>query len=280
MWQRRKILVLGMTYPSYSKKYVENVCTGGLFEDTLEMCRIHPVPKRYWDSAEQFKSWQWIETEVRRDTDPRPESFRIGERVELGSVMESGSKGWAERRPYLEKSPYLFEEWGALQEAHASRKISLAIVRPAEIVNIKLEQKTESEREEWIQKEKDLLAQQDMLRDIKPLNFVPVRFKVAFRCKDEDRPHEMSLLQWGIHELYRRYKNSPWGDMEEKLLAKLRQGLDLSKRDVFLFVGTFRARLDQWGLMDCASPPKKPLEQPKKPAGESGKTDDYQLKLL
>lgn len=257
MWQRRKILVLGMTYPSYSRKYVENVCTGGLFSDTLEMCRIHPVPKRYWDEAEQFKSWQWIEADIQRHVgDPRPESWRLGDNVNIGEKLPAGKKGWVQRRRFLEDSPYLFEEWGALQEAHDEKGLSLAIVRPEEIVKVRLQKKPESEREEWLEKEKELLAQTDMFRKLKPLDWIPVRFKVEFRCKDEDRTHEMSLLQWGIHELCRRYMNEPWAALEEKMLTKMRQELDTGKRDVFLFLGTFRVRQTQWGLMDSASPPK------------------------
>ena len=171
MWQRRKILVLGMTYPNYSRKYVENVCTGGLFADTLEMCRIHPVPKRYWDEADQFKSWQWIEADVEQhDGDPRPESWRLGDSVDIGEVIPAGKKGWEERRRFLDDSPYLFDEWRALQDAHAEKGLSLAIVQPAEIVNLRIQRKSPKEEAEWQEKERELLAQEDMFRKLKPLD--------------------------------------------------------------------------------------------------------------
>lgn len=259
MWQRRQILVLGMTYPSYSRKYTENVCTGGIFTDTFEMCRLHPVPKRYWDEDDRFRSWQFIEADVERhDADHRAESWRLGEHVDLGDVIPAGPKGWAERRRFLEKSSYLFDEWGALQRAHESRDISLGIVRPTEILSVKLVRKREEERAEWLAKEKKVLAQQDMLRRMKPLDFVPVRFRVEFRCKDDVNSHKMNLQQWGVHELYRRkIRNISAEVLEPKIVAKMKQELDTATRDVFLFVGTFRTRPQtQWGLMDSASPPR------------------------
>lgn len=260
MWQRRKILVLGMTYPSYSRKYVENVCTGGIFADDLTMCRIHPVPHRYWAEEARFKSWQWIEADVRRnEADPRPESWKLGDAVTVGDIIPAGDKGWGERRTFLEGSPHLFDEWGAVQRANAERKVSLAIVRPAEIIGVRFERKAAGDEAEWKEKEGEILAQPDMFRTVKPLDFVPLRFKVEFRCKDEPAgtSHSMSVLQWGLHELYRKYKSEPDAVIEEKVLGKMRRELDATQRDIFLFLGTFRERLTQWGLMDTASPPRQ-----------------------
>ena len=46
-WVHKKLLILGMTYPAYSQKYTENVCTGGVDAETGRLVRIHPVPRRY-----------------------------------------------------------------------------------------------------------------------------------------------------------------------------------------------------------------------------------------
>ena len=55
-WKEKRILVLGMTYPAYSYKYVENVCTGGIDERTKKMVRIHPVPLRYLKEGHRPKA--------------------------------------------------------------------------------------------------------------------------------------------------------------------------------------------------------------------------------
>lgn len=263
VWQRRKILVLGMTYPAYSRKYVENVCTGGIFADTLEMCRLHPVPHRYWAEGDRFKSWQWIEADVKPfDSDPRPESWKLGEHIQVGDVIPPGATGWAERRRYLEQSPHLFNDWASLRKANKERGVSLAIMRPSAILGVKLVRKPAREELEWKEKEKEILAQPDMFRTVKPLDWVPFRFQVEFRCKDgsAETSHKMGMLKWGLHELYRKYKNDPVETISDKVLSKMRDELDMSKRDVFLFLGTFRERLFHFGLMDSASPPKPAKE--------------------
>lgn len=252
-----------MTYPTYSRKYVENVCTGGIFADTLEMCRLHPVPHRYWEEGHRFKSWQWIEAEVKRfESDPRPESWKLGEYIQVGEVIPSGALGWTERRRYLEESPHLFNDWGTLCKANKERRVSLAIMKPSAILGVRLVSKSPHEETEWKEREKEILAQPDMFRTVKPLDWVPYRFQVEFRCEDEpaETIHRMGMLKWGLHELYRKYKYESAETISEKVLGKMREELDMSKRDIFLFLGTFRERLYQFGLMDSASPPKPAKE--------------------
>jgi hypothetical protein len=75
-WKHERILILGMTYPHYSRKYQENVCTGAILSSTNEMIRIHPIPRRYMDA--KFKNFQWITARISKHPhDPRPESYRI-----------------------------------------------------------------------------------------------------------------------------------------------------------------------------------------------------------
>ncbi len=99
-WQKKKILILGTTYPSHSKKYSEIVCTGGIEEDTGRMVRLHPVPMRYMLAGNRFQKSQWIEASIRKhDNDPRPESYRIDPHsIKVGSVV----RDHAVRRSYLE----------------------------------------------------------------------------------------------------------------------------------------------------------------------------------
>ena len=77
-WQTKRILILGTTYPSYSSKYTEVVCTGGIEEDSLRMVRIVSIPLRYLESHQRFHAFQWIRARVRKhESDPRPESIRV-----------------------------------------------------------------------------------------------------------------------------------------------------------------------------------------------------------
>jgi hypothetical protein len=83
-YQEKRILILGTTYPSYSSKYTELVCTGGIEEGTSRMVRLYPIAYRYLDESQRFKAFQWVKVRVTRESsDTRPESLR----VEKGSTI-------------------------------------------------------------------------------------------------------------------------------------------------------------------------------------------------
>lgn len=247
----KRVLILGRTYPSYSMKYTETACTGGLEADTLRMVRIFPNPSRYLD--EPFGAFQWVDFQLAEGNDGRPDSYKMDLRnFTVGKKVRAHS----DRRHYLDHSPNFFRSVEAMKEASAADSgVSLGIIRPIEIGEPWLESKTKDERAEWDEKERDVMAQMPIPgigRKPKKLDFIPVRFMVPYRCDDEAcRGHEMGILTWTLHELYRKYRTE-----EAKVLDKMRAELDLSKRDVYFFVGTFRARTWQVGLLDSYSPPK------------------------
>lgn len=252
-WQKKKILILGTTYPSHSKKYTEIVCTGGIEEDTCRMVRLHPVPMRYMEPASRFKKFQWIEAKIRRhDSDPRPESYRVDPKsIEVGAVVHDHSV----RRSYLENSPHLISSVEALKEKQTKDGTSLGIIKPKDILDCSIDYRPASERTDWAQAEKARLAQQNLFGEtVKPLDFPEAKFMVQWRCDDAACPtHNMGLLVWGIHELYRKLKDDP--KCEEKVLNKMQEQLDQWQRDVYLFLGNFRAIQYNFGLMDSYSVP-------------------------
>jgi hypothetical protein len=253
-WQDVKLLVLGMTYPSYSEKYTENVCTGAIRSDNGAMVRIHPVPLRYLNEGNRFKSFQWVNARVSRHSgDPRPESLRIlAESVEPGDVLDDVH----ERRRLIEGSPHMCTSVEELHERWERNRTSLGIVRPKAITSVRLRRKTPKDRAEWIKHEKRALAQISLFdRAPKPLDFPEVKFEIGFACDDvRCTGHEMNILQWGLHELYRKLARDPKRD--EKVIAEMKRRLDLDKKDVFFFLGNFRSTLFNFGLMDSFSAPK------------------------
>jgi hypothetical protein len=74
---QREILITARTYPELSTKYRESVCTGGVFLDDGQWCRIYPFPARYLEK--RVKHWDVIHGEVWQEPgwDGRPESHRI-----------------------------------------------------------------------------------------------------------------------------------------------------------------------------------------------------------
>lgn len=256
-WQVKRILILGTTYPSYSRKYTETVCTGGIFEDTLEMVRLHPIPHRYLEPGNQFKSFQFIKAKITKNfSDPRPESYRI-EPTSIEPQEEIPYQKPDVRREYLEKSAYFCRSIEELKERQSQRGTSLGIVMPKKIVDCKIELRSDTERLEWLEKEKHVLMQKDLFEyKLKPIDFPEAQFFVFWECDDKRcTGHKMSLHQWGIHELYRKYQKDT--KREQKILDAMWKKLDQSNRDIFLFLGNFRDIQYNFGLMDSYSPQKK-----------------------
>ena len=253
-WVEKRILVLGLTYPHYSTKYGENVCTGAIEEDTGRMIRIHPVPKSYLEADHQFRSFQWLNVRMKdHAADPRPESKKIDPKsIEPGEQIPSTRPD--ERRRWLERSPHMAKSVEDVKLRNERDSTSLGIIQPKEILGVRLAVRGEDERHEWQEKEDALMRQGDFFeRPPMKIDFPEVEFMVRFRCDDPScNTHDMGLKQWGIHELYRKLRGDP--RRNEKVVAKMEQELDPSKRDIYFFLGNFRGRMYQFGLMDSYSP--------------------------
>lgn len=180
-WSKREVLILGITYPAYSKKYTELACTGGILVDTQEMVRLHPIPHRYLEPGERFKSFQRVEAELTKNTaDPRPESFRIKRgSIKVGKVIPSVQA--AERVRYLENSPHLIASVEELKKKQKIDGTSLGIIKPKEILGCRLEARSAQARREWEEKERAILAQRPLFGTvIKPIAFPDTRFRPIF----------------------------------------------------------------------------------------------------
>ncbi|MBX3227092.1 MAG: hypothetical protein KIT84_35845 [Labilithrix sp.] len=253
-----------MTYPAYSNKYTELVCTGAIDEETKRLVRIHPLPKRYLDEENDFRTFQRARVRWQHNRhDPRPESMRVDFRtVEPLDVI--AAKEQTRRRSYVETSPSMAASVEELQDLNRRFKTSLGIVVPKEIVDVKVRRRTEEERQEWLATESTFLSQKtlEFVRPPKRIAFPEAEFIVWFRCNDSrcTEPHRMSLKSWPIHEGYRKMVEKGDPDRDGKALAQMEAEFDLAKRDVFLFLGTFHNHQTTFGLMDAYRPKKMKAE--------------------
>ena len=63
-----------MTYPELSTRHKESVCTGGVFLDSKEWCRIYPFPVRYLrEKVDVIDATVWQDP----SHDQRPKSWKI-----------------------------------------------------------------------------------------------------------------------------------------------------------------------------------------------------------
>lgn len=261
-WRTTRVLILGMTYPSYSGTYTEHVCTGGIEEGTLRMVRIHPIPRRYMDPGQRFTKFQWVRLGVKQhSSDPRPESLQVDPKsIELEEVIPPSKA--TQRRDLILKSPHFFRSVEELHERQKEFKTSLGAIRPKEIRRVYLAPRSAEDRRVWLAKERSILGQKDIFGEkIKKLDFPEMYFRIVFLCDDErcTKTHDMALMDWGLHELWRKLRKEP--DGEKKLTDRMWLDLDLSKRDVFFFLGNYRDTMFNFGLMGTVSPEREPEDK-------------------
>lgn len=69
----KDILILVKTYPEFSRKYTETVCTAGILAESKELVRLYPVRYRYLTGKYKFSKYQWIKAQINKnDLDSRP----------------------------------------------------------------------------------------------------------------------------------------------------------------------------------------------------------------
>jgi hypothetical protein len=266
MWTKKKLLIWGKTYPEFSTKYYETVCTGAVDEETGKLVRIYPLTLRHL--KEKFRSYDWIEADVQRNSsDFRPESFKINQDT-FKVVGHIGTKPgeWHERSRLVLQPQNIFASVESLQAAEKSDHTSLGLVRPKEIKRIYKIKRKESERKEWDEARARAVQQRDLFVDpdsmAKELAFCPVEYRVKFTCDDSacTTEHDFSIRDWGLYVLdYNQWADRGGAVAEEKVVEKIQQLMDPTKRDPYFFLGNTKGHSQSFMVVGLFHPPlKKP----------------------
>jgi hypothetical protein len=273
-WTQKKLLIWGKTYPEFSEKYYETVCTGAVDADTGRLVRIYPITLRYM--KESFKVYDWVEARIdRNSSDPRPESFKIDQ----GSITVVGhldtKDGWVERSEWILKDGNVFRSVEALRDAQAGEGTSLGLVRPKEITRVYCKKRPEADRNEWEEHRERALAQKDLFVDVesktKDLAYMPVQYRACFRCDDPacTTEHDLSILDWGIYALSRRQYATRGASMAERdVIAKIEECMDPTKHESYFFLGNTKPHPQGFMIVGLYYPPKA-VEKPRKKEKDS-----------
>jgi hypothetical protein len=278
MWEKKRLLIWGTTYPEFSGSYYETVCTGAVDEGG-HLVRIYPVTLRYM--KEPFHHYQWIEAEIERNTkDFRPESYKIKQdTISAGEKLDT-KHGWAERSKWVLRPNNIFSSVKALQDAQRRDRTSLGLVKPGKVIRVYARRRSEDERKEWDEHRGRALAQKDLFvkaeDTTKELRFVPVEYRAQFTCGDPTctTEHDMSIRDWGVYVLHRKlfaqYGAGRKG--EGGVVSKVEEYLDGSTKDSYVFLGNTKTHPENFMIVGLYYPTLS-QKQPKK---ESAK----QLKLI
>lgn len=196
-----EVLITVMTYPHPSPRHQELVCTAGITRSE-EWVRLYPIDYRYRPNYQQFKKYQWIKLGLAprgSGNDDRRESRQ----PDLDSIQILGEplrtlNGWSDRRNLIDRLPHHTRL--ELESLYEKDRTSLGIVRPTEILDLKIEKVMPTWKPEW-----QTVLQQFNLFDGPPkdLKKLPYKFSYVFRCEDTgDRPHTAMVEDWELGVLF------------------------------------------------------------------------------
>ena len=252
-WERKKILITVKTYPTPARNGVEVSCTAGITEDG-EWIRLFPIPFRLMELDRQFKKYQWIEVDVAKSSDPRPESYRINiESLEILPDTLPTSSAWQARKDvvYQLKARSLCHlQRGQDIAGHST----LGLFRPREIKRFIIE----ADRPEWTETELAKLQQLSMFEGAPPelLEKIPYKFRYEMSCDESEcQGHRLSCTDWELSQAYRKWRRQYASIWRDKLTERFERDM-IHRKDTHFFVGTMRGYPRSWIVVGLFYPPK------------------------
>lgn len=249
-----KVLITVMTYPLPSRGHQEVVCTAGITE-AGDWVRLYPIDYRYRPRHQQFRKYQWIEVGLKpreATKDRRPESRQ----PDLESIRILGERlgvedQWAVRRAIIDEMPH--RTLNQLKTRYDVDRTSLGIVRPARVLDLRIEPADPEWKPAW-----QLLF--DQLRLFgplqKPLRKIPYEFSYLFECEDSDGPHSAMIEDWELGVLFLNEAERLGSDeaaatsVKNKFLSEMCR----DDKDTRFFMGTVR-RFNSWVVLGVFWPP-------------------------
>jgi len=265
-----RILITVKTYPTLSRKHGETVCTAGIREDG-SWVRLYPVPFRRLNEEEQYRKFDWIELDLRKSTsDPRPETYHPTDAKSIQAVGHLDTKDGWKARARVFKSVVVYDRLQPLLEGAKTNTISLAMFKPAKIVDFFWEPcernwddaKVAAMRE--LASQGELFADEEWRQTFRLMPKLPYNF--SYRFEDADgRRSELQVLDWEAGQLFHNCLRDAQGD-EPAALKKVKQKyLDaFLKTDLHFFLGTMKEfhgfSPNPWviiGVVPIPHPPEK-----------------------
>ena len=257
-WQRKKILITARTYPTPAKKGVEVSCTAGVTEQG-EWIRLFPIPYRFLGFDKRFTKYQWIEVDVAKSSDHRPESYEVNiDSLEIVSDPLSTASEWQARKNLV--FPLRAHCLCCLQSARNLDGFpTLGLFKPKQIRRFVMR----AEDPDWNEVDLAKLSQGSMF-DTEPtriLEKIPFKFIYQIFCDESScRGHHLSCTDWELGQAYRSWRDTYPGDWEQKLRQRFEHDM-IGRFDTHLFVGTVSSHPASWIIVGLFYPPKVSISQ-------------------
>jgi hypothetical protein len=252
--ERKRVLITVRTYPSPARRGVEVSCTAGITDDG-QWIRLYPVPYRRMAAKKRFAKYQWIDLNVTKASDPRPESYT----PDIDSIEVAGRvptrNNWEERkRIVLPHSAHCLCCLERTRQADGSP--TLGLFRPLAIKRLIIE----PDDAQWSPEQTARLRQSSFFDEAprRELEKIPYKFKYEFLCDDQAcLGHSISCTDWEMGESYRKWHR----DYREEWEGKFRQRYEremIELNETYFYVGTLRGHPATWIIVGLFYPRLSP----------------------
>ena len=264
-WVKKTVLIVVRTYPTPARRGVEVSCTAAITENG-EWIRLFPIPYRFLTSDRRFRKYQWIEVEMRRSSDPRPESYEINVdsiRVLMEPIPTKNI--WQLRKDVL--FPLKAHCLCCLERTRrAEHSPTLGLFRPRQITGFSIEKDDPN----WSPSETERLNQYSMFEGApsSPLEKIPFKFYYSFLCEDDScNGHRLSCTDWELGQSYRQWRGK-YGPGWEIAFRETFETQMILQNDTHFYVGTLRYHPNRWIIVGLFYPPRE---------GENDRVEEMRL---
>jgi hypothetical protein len=251
--ETKKALIVVRTYPIPAKTGVEVSCTVAI-TDKNEWLRLYPVPYRFLDFDKRFRKYQWIEVEVAKGSDARPESYvpNIKSIKVFGEPLPTANE-WRARKEIV--YPLRSESLCQLQrERDANKYPTIGFFRPKLIKELRISPAEPM----WTQSQLDMLRQGTLFDNppLAQLEKLPYNFHYLFDCAEEGcKGHALGCTDWEMGQSYRKWTREYGEDWEEKFRQRYETEM-IERNDTHFYVGTIHQHPHRWIIIGLFYPPK------------------------
>lgn len=243
--ERAEVLVTVKASPQPSAKYGDTVCVAGIRIDggRSEWIRLYPLPFRWMGVEQQFRKFDVIEVDVRRETkDTRPESYRPD--IDTIKVLRH-LDDWNDRQPIMGKVPRTSTCGlsAAASQHHDAPSLGMVTVGSLDGVDVE-------PLDGWSEPQKQRIAAAAQLSPLAlfddatktPPELRAPRYVVRYRyhCTREGCPgHVGQVLDWELTALQNRHVRDSDDVVKAAIEQRFRKQMFASGKHTSFFMGNF-----------------------------------------
>ena len=255
-YQQEKLLILTKTYPVPSKSYRETVCVAAV-NSLGDFRRLYPIQYRFLEGDRQFKRWQWIQANVVKSSDKRPESYNINnDTIVLQEILRT-ENGWDERLNWIKD--HIYPSFNSLEQSRIDCRTSMGIIKPS---NFSLIVKP-TENPDWSPAQLTALRTEGFFDPTsgnkKIVRKLPYDFYYEYSTDEDSLTYRHMITDWEVGALFWRCQRDYGNNWEEKLREKLES--DFRNRSLLLLLGTMHRFPNQWLIIGLIYPPSLEFQE-------------------